>query len=434
MFVTFGLLLLTALYVGMVVAIQYASPVECFTLETNDLGLCQSEAVDNSILNWASDAFVAVTSFALALHLSVCVDPTAREIFRSAILAQVFGGGAFVMQGLGHSLYPNSGLDDNRGMLAHWIARILSNIFFVVSAVATAHFALDASSNTNPVLLGRSILAKSWLVSCCEVVLVLSLAGFLTGSIWCSTEADLRTDEIILDGAMEQIENEDLFEDQSLHVCFSIAHWSEVAINASYALLWLPVGALLGAASKQRPVLVMGLPTPIAAVIATVAQWTAGSLFLVAFAVVDAFVATRQDYFEAWNLVYGTVFYHWAMLVTACCLHNLSYGLPARYYENDGNENDDDDEQRSVGPAPLSWEWWVTMAAGVVPEPKTKEEREQRRERKREKERQRHGQQQQQQKQQQKEQLPRDEENDPGRTQPPSTQKSVTFDVDELSM
>ena len=135
-------------------------------------------------------------------------------------------------------------------------------------------------------------------------------------------------------------------------------------MNFAYALLWLPVGFLLKAASQQRPVMVLGLPTPIATMIAMAAQWTVGSMLLVFLFFVD-FVTTQIDYFDAWNMIYGTVLYHWGMLMTLYCLHNLSYGLPLMY-----DDDDDNDIYNDEGPPALSWEWWVTMVAGRVPEPK----------------------------------------------------------------
>ena len=259
------------------------------------------------------------------------------------------------MAGVGHWLYPNSGVDDNRGMLGYWIVWIGFAVFFTTSGLAMAQFALSASENTNPALK-RSFCANNRLVVLCELVSVLTLSGFLTGGIWCSMETDLQVDEIV-----ETFEPKPTDE---IHVCFQIMTYSDVAMNFAYALLWLPVGFLLKAASQQRPVIVLGLPISIAATIAMISQWTVGSMLLVILFFVD-FVTTKIDYFDAWNTIYGTVIYHWGMLMTLYCLHNLSYGLPLMY-----DDDDDNDIYNDEGPPALSWEWWVTMVAGRVPEPK----------------------------------------------------------------
>merc|ERR1712238_537787 len=132
-----------ALYVGMVIAIHYLSPIDCLVItlddnnygdvNNNDIGnttttvdesqsqqlemeqtlLCQSEGVDNTILNWSSDFFVAIWMFVFAFHLSICRKTTPSTggkgerrstnevVMDSGILAQIFIGGAFVLSGIG---------------------------------------------------------------------------------------------------------------------------------------------------------------------------------------------------------------------------------------------------------------------------------------------------------------------------------------------
>jgi hypothetical protein len=223
-------------------------------------------------------------------------------------------------------------------MLGYWIVSIVFAVFFTISGLGTAYFSLSASGN------------MSLSVVSCALLLVLSLSGFLTGSIWCATEPDLQVDEVV-----------DNFEPKDeIHACFPIMNYSITAMNFAYALLWLPVGVLLRSASKQRPMIVLGLPTPIAAIVAMVTQFAVCFMFLVVFFFIDL-ISPKKAYYDAWNAIYGTVLYHWAMLMTLYCLHNLSYGLPLKC-----------DDSHDEGPSPLSWEWWVTMVAGTVQEPKQK--------------------------------------------------------------
>jgi len=376
MFVSVVLLLvLTALYIGMVAALKYLSPLECLD------DLCQSEAVDNTIINWASDFFLAVWIFILALHLSVRAGAKGG-IRKTGILSQFFMGSAFVAAGIGHWLYPNSGVDDNRGMLGYWITRIIYAFFFTMSGYAMTNFALSASDNTIPVLK-RSFCANYILVHFFELLFGLSLSGFLMGSIWCSMESALQINEAV----------DDFESTNEMHVCFHIMNNSAMAMNFTYALLWLPVGFLLHAASQQHPEVVLGLPTTVAATFALITQWTLGSMLLVALFFVDL-ISPDIDYFFAWNTIYGTVLYHWAMIITMYCLHNLAYGLPSRSSyrkednvsygspktvsntrrEKDYDSNDDEGDDVDEGPTSLSWEWWVTMVAGAVPEPKSLKE------------------------------------------------------------
>jgi len=368
MFVTVGLLVLTILYIGMVVTLEYLSPVECLD------DLCQSEGVDNTILNWASNFFLAFWCFIFALHLSFSESPeskekpgmltqmfqeeTRRAVRKMGIVAQIFMGGAFISIGVGSLLYPNSGVDDNKGMLAYWTLWIIYAVFFTLSAVGMSHFAFRVSGDQN------------FLVPVCASALFLAMVGFLTGTVWCSTNLDLQVDNIF----------DDAEETNDLYVCFDIVNYSVVSMNFIYALLWIPVGIALKEAAQEEPVSVLGLSTPVAGIISIVMQCTLGSMLLVILFLIDLF---RPDisFFDVWNTIYGTVLYHWAMLITMYCLHNLTYGLPYTYIieeepgifsgcfgKNDEYDTDDDRDE----PATLSWEWWVTMVAGQIPEPKKK--------------------------------------------------------------
>ena len=350
MFITVGLVLLTALYIGLVAALTYLSPSECLD------DSCFSEGVDNTILNWASDFFLAFWLFIFACQLSFCADRPNGDVRKMGILSQIFMGGAFVAAGIGNWFYPNSGIDDNHGMLGYWILRILFAIFFTLSGLAMSHFALKASE-----------IRDKW-VFLAGVVLFLSMSGSLTGNIWCSLESDLQVIEV-----MDDFEPTD-----DTHVCFQIMKYSEVAMSFAYALLWIPVALLFKLASQRHPAIVLGLPTPIAAIIPVVTQWTVGSIF-VATMLLIGFNAPKVQFADVWLASYGTILYHWAMLMTLYCLHNLSYGLPILYDDDEdsfcGNKPDRSPTSSEDEPTPLSWEWWVTMVAGMVPEPKEKLER-----------------------------------------------------------
>ena len=364
MFTTYGLLVLTALYISMVIALHYKSPVQCLQDGGGDdaaaaaagvddgdvvpLSSCQSEGVDNTILNWASDFFVAFWTFIFGLHLSVGTKPN-TGVRKSGIVSQIFMGGAFVMAGLGNWLYPNGGSDDGVGMLPYWITQIFVAVFFTASGIGTAHFAVSASRDKDPSLMTSLCANDRWILPF-AALLVLSMSGFLAGSLMCSLESDILTTEVF-DDAEPTSEN--------LHVCYVVAKYSEFSMNLSYALLWLPVGFLLKATAQEDTRVILGLPTPVAAIIAMITQWTVGSMLLVLLFWMDLGSPKPDQQFVAWNAIYGTVLYHWAMLVTSFCFHNLSFGLPLYY--------DDDDEED--GPVPLSWEWWVAMVAGTVPEP-----------------------------------------------------------------
>ncbi len=308
MFVSVGLLLLTAVYLGVVGVLEYYFHLQCL-----GSGECFSEGVDNTILNWASDFFLALCLFFFASHLSFYASAT-RDVRRSGILSQIFMGAAFLANGVGSLLYPNSGFDDNRGMVGYWFIEILYVVFYTVSALAMAQFAVKSAER------------KYTMVVVFGGLLVLSMSGFLAGGIWCSLEPEL---QVI--SAVDEFEPTD-----ESHACFKFMNVSSLMMNFSYALLWLPVGLLLKVAARREPVNFLGLPTPAAPIIAVVLQWSVGSMFVGVLYMVS--LTTQLDYFGVWIKIYGTVLYHWAYILTFYCLHNLSYGLPWYIYDSESDE------------------------------------------------------------------------------------------------
>jgi hypothetical protein len=406
MFITIGLLGLTVLYVGMVLALHYLLPisVDCFSFNPDgdgigdedgdanedegygdgDNSLCQTEGVDNTILNWSSDFFISLCFFIFAFQLSCCpsssssssssssfkkgkrvVKETTKKdtvCYKSGILLQIFMGGSFLLQGIGSVMYPNSGIDDNHGLMGYFILNIIAKIFYTLSGLCMAKFALDTTSNITVndsccFIFCSSFRSKIWL-ALCEFVLVLSLSGILTGSIWCSTDPALQVNDV----------NDVWLPTNETAVCFTITKYSDIVLHFSYALLWLPVGYLLRVASIQKPTTVLGLPTPISAVLAIIIQWSIGSMLVVFVFLTGTFMKINNDeesfytiYFMIWNTIYGTVLYHWGMLITMYCLHNLSYGLTVPVY---GSNNEDNEDDR---PSVLSTEWWLSLVAYILP-------------------------------------------------------------------
>jgi hypothetical protein len=58
----------------------------------------------------------------------------------------------------------------------------------------------------------------------------------------------------------------------------------------------------------------------------------------------------NKSYFDLWNELYGSVIFHWGMLLTMYCLHNISYGLPVGCLEGDLEEDK---------PPKFSMEWFL---------------------------------------------------------------------------
>jgi len=435
-----GLIGLTLVYAALVVALEFKTPMDCLgetkhtfaSLDTNQQQYtwsyevntvhCQTDGVDNTILNWSSDFFVSLCLFLFAFQLSLCPKTTTtiendvdshhdadddnddnddgvkaktkknrntkgvtivtrkdartkngtknyklvtttnrNEMVRnSGILVQVFMGGAFLMHGIGSLLFPMNGLhtintntkrnidttmseDEDAVVLGYWICYSIATLFFTISALCTAYFALEAihgvvfSSTTSlsPKLCGgdpqRGADAIAAVMTCALIV-VLSCVGVVTGSSWCAAAAATT--------ALSAVEGDDL-ED---HVCYTIVLYSDLALNIAYALLWIPMSIVFRAASQSKLKSILGLSTPTASIIPPVVQWTIGSMLPVILFVVTIIFQQFDEsvsYFDLWNTIYGTVLYHWSMLVTLYCVHNLSYGLTVWCAFDDTDRNDD---------------------------------------------------------------------------------------------
>ncbi|KAG7344641.1 hypothetical protein IV203_019027 [Nitzschia inconspicua] len=359
-FLTAGLLFLTLSYVGMVVLLKYFLPRDCLEDNVVDDDVeggdeesesnCYTEGVDNTILNWSSDFFVSFFCFCYAFHLAL----VRTRVHKSAILVQVFMGGAFVLMGIDNWMYPNSGLDDNQGLLGYWVVWIGSSVFFTISGLGMAQFALSVTRNLNPVRFNMCWATSSldlpgtcfphrYIIAFCEVLLVASLSVFVTGGVWCSVSSELHV-STVLDDAEPTTTTADI------NTCFRLMDYGDLALQVSYALLWLPVGLLLRAAAMQWPVTILGLPTHLAAGTGILLQWSVGSMYpfylMVTVWIRDGDGDAGETFFQLWHRVYGTVVYHWGMLLTFYCLHNLAYGLPEGVIVEDK-------------PSPWSMEWFL---------------------------------------------------------------------------
>jgi hypothetical protein len=267
-------------------------------------------------------------------------------------------GGSFFLKGIGHWMYPNSGVDDNQGMLGHWIVSIGAAIFFTMSALSMAHFALMSTRNLHPIRDNlccarnspnhrRSCFPSKWNVAAAEFILVVALSGLLTGGVWCSVTPDLQIKSIV----------DDAEPTDDVNMCLAVMEHSGIALHIAYALLWIPVGLMLRSACLQWPLTILGLPTNIAASLAILLQWSVGSMYPVyLWATVMIRGGDDESFLELWQRVYGSVLYHWGMLLTLYCFHNISNGLPEGCHPGD-------DE----GPPAWSMEWFLCQI-GFGPE------------------------------------------------------------------
>lgn len=320
----FGLISLGVAYLAFALSIRFIFGEDnCLLDDENEDNTsaagCQSEGVNNTILAWASDYFVAAVACLQAFHLN-CFKRSTRK---SGTLAQVFLAGTFGLMGVLRQLYPNSGQTDNRGQMEHWIVGAITVVFFTFSAAAQATFCLETAAVTpqSKRPCGAILFVRLWLAT---IILVAIL--HVVGSTMCVLESELHT-----------IQVEDNYEDNlywnERHVCLQMVGLSENLIWFPYALLWVPMGLLLRAGALQRPSTVLGLSNVRAARAAVLFHWfLGGSMYLVVVSFAswirhELVDGNEETFLELWNRVYGTEVFHLGILLSSYCAHNLTWTL-----------------------------------------------------------------------------------------------------------
>jgi hypothetical protein len=300
-FFSIGILAVTATYIGLVVALQFLAP-ECLDEP------CYSEGVDNSIISWATDFFLALALFGFATHLAFAGSATRK----SGILAQIFMAGAFTVAGIYHWLYANNGFNDGKGMVGFWIVWMIGSLFFTFSALAHAHFAQETTEKLSKL---QKPCCADRLLGLCQLLIVGCCISNMIGCIWCAASPELRVNDLI-----------DEFDDvEDAPTCIRLIMISEVLLYFCYALLWIPTGLLLKAAARQNSSSVLGLSTPIAAGSTVLFQWSVGAMYFVCL----AFTAwiRGDEFLELYQKTYGAQVIHYGMLMTFFCAHNLAWTL-----------------------------------------------------------------------------------------------------------
>lgn len=310
-----GILLLSTLYLIFCVLIRFLAP-PCLEDDEED---CQLEGVDNSVIMWGTDFFVAAAAFCFGIHLTLH-----REVVRkSGTLAHIFMAGSFALMGIARWMYANDATTDNSGILEYWIVSAISSLFLALSAACHAHFALDTASTISklhrPCCAGS--MTRLWLTG-----VILSCITYLIACIWCSSTPRLHTYDVL-----DTFADDANFED--LHTCVQLATVSEILLWLFYALLWIPMGILLKAVARRQCQVICGLSTPAAASCAIWSQWMTGSMYLVVIAFC-AWVRQNGDddedgiertFIDLWERVHGAEIFHYGMLLTMYCAHNLSF-------------------------------------------------------------------------------------------------------------
>ena len=230
----FGIVILTAVYVAFVIAIDYNPWYEIPQCLDEP---CNSEGVDNYTLNWSTDFFLAVAMLGFAIHLFLC---KRKKVLTTAILTQLFMSAAYIQFGLANMMYPNDATGDGKGLKFYWIVSWIAYFCLTLSTITLVAFAEKASSSSSS---SSSQKASKKRQHVCKVrvlrffmgvVIVFSIT-FLVGCIWCGISPEIHVDEII----------DEYYEVVPHPKCVRLIEGSEFGWRISYTLLWVPASLLL---------------------------------------------------------------------------------------------------------------------------------------------------------------------------------------------
>lgn len=303
-----GLVFFASLYIAVIVVFKLIPGESCLDEP------CQSEGVDDSVANWGSDFFVAGACLLFGVHLQVFRNGARK----TAILAQIFVAASFILMGQTHMLHGNDGSTDNTGLKSFWVITAISSYALAFSACCHSSFAIQvaASRKTLNASFVYFILARVLTVAMCAAAMAV-----IAGCAWCATSPELQTDQVRDFDA----DSADFSENPR---CIQIVRTSTPAMWFVYALLWIPMSGLLRGASRELSQNILGLPTGRAALLASVFQWSTGSMFLVIISAISWYQDLGANFIELWDKVYGAEIFHFGILMTMYCAHNLAWTFP----------------------------------------------------------------------------------------------------------
>ncbi|KAL3922466.1 MAG: hypothetical protein SGILL_002194 [Bacillariaceae sp.] len=311
----YGIIILTLVYAIFVLIVELAVPVDCLNEP------CNSEGLDNSVLGWATDFYIAAVMMGMAMQLW-CFVP--QKVYVSAILAIFSMGVAYVLGGIGHSIYTNSGFDDNAGQQEFYITWAISFTFMTLSIEETYRFIRAVSSEMNTVRqCTRNFLTAAL------VLVVLAWMATSGGYVWCATEKDLH-----VNGAIDTVPPLEEGEVGQVETCLQMAAVAEFTWYTCFSLFWIPAGLILRATVLETQLMekggerlvVYGFRAAWACLWMMVIPWTFG-IMLIVYAGVAA-IATGQEGTQVYEDIYGAVIYHYGMMLGYYFLHNVAYSLP----------------------------------------------------------------------------------------------------------
>lgn len=295
---------------------------------------CGNEGVDNSVLGWSSDFFVATTIGGLSVHL---FRNTSKKAIGSIAFINLCLG--YLLKGFAALFFGNSGTDgDGKGMPLYFFLTLVQYVVWTISAVLVKFLAQSAWVL---ILEGRrkcgNVASMLFLVPT-----IGSATAVAIGCIWASLWFPV--DQVV----DEYDEDDGNINDQS--VAISMVRIGQLVWHASFSLFLVATSFVFGALAKQDTVIVGGMPNYVASSGIVIAQLTVvGIVFYFAFA------GSINDQAISWGVRNGisvaTVVFNFAMVMSVLFLHNLITSLfprPVREEKSNRYPKENSDVEMSL--------------------------------------------------------------------------------------
>ena len=312
-------ILLTTIYAGVCLFVRYMVVPQCTATTTNKNNTnnnvveeeeeCNNEGIDNTVLGWSTDFFVAIVVAILTIHLYMMTNKQ-KNLCSLAFTGLSIG---FLLKGFVTMYFGNSGIDDSMGMKGYYIITMFQYAFWTTSVVF-----LGMLVQTSWKLLSEGGQVCGLLEYKVAVILnILSAVAVITGCLW----GGLAWWNVV-PGPFDKYTYEDV-DDDDKWIPSELLKIGQLAWHGSYSLCLVAAAYVWGALSKENPVIIGGLLNSVAATGIILAQ-----IALVGIVVYYA-VTDEVGISKGWALTESTsissTLVDYFMMMSINFIHNLLY-------------------------------------------------------------------------------------------------------------
>jgi hypothetical protein len=350
-YIPYGVLLLTCLYIAFVSFIYTYSP-ECLDRQES----CLSGRIDDSTIAWATAFYASFSILLLALHLVYIRYYQGSNIRLSGIWAQVFMAIGLALQGGARIFYGDDQGQGATGFFSIWSA----SFFYMTLSCLFYGKVVRLAIKQNDTGGGVGCCHGCWGSRCAlwmaTTMVFCAAITILGGSIKCAIPFDdgeeivatnqtnatnfLAADNIFgnagSDGNQTNITivASGLFDKDDRTTCENVVYYGEIGWYCSYAWFWVAAGTLCWRAIRGKqseemqgyPMSVLGLGTAFGSLLIPLVQLT---MVLYPIWLLIASVSTERAYLDLMEDCYGSIVFHFGILLTFYLAHNFTWALTA---------------------------------------------------------------------------------------------------------